>query len=169
MDLISDLTWIDWVVLAIILISFLVGVVRGVVKEIFSLIGWVVAFWLAKTFSLTGAHWLVHIITSETVRLMVSFVMFFLAGLVVTALVGYVFNLMVTSAGLGFLNRVLGGLFGFLRGVLFVLILVLLGGMTPLPAQYAWKYSLFIDWGGERGASLLMPYLPASMVQRIHF
>ncbi len=169
MGTIAGLTWIDWAVLAIVLISLAMGVVRGVVKEIFSLIGWVVAFWLAKTFSLTGAHWLVPIISSETVRLMAAFVMFFLAGLFITALVGYVFNAMVTSAGLGVLNRVLGGLFGFLRGGLFVMILVLLAGMTPLPAQHEWKSSLFIDWGGERGASLLMPYLPASMTQRIHF
>ncbi|MDE2259756.1 MAG: CvpA family protein [Betaproteobacteria bacterium] len=169
MGTITGLTWIDWAVLAIVLISLAMGVVRGVVKEIFSLIGWIVAFWLAKTFSLTGAHWLVPIISSETVRLMAAFVMLFLAGLFITALVGYVFNTVVTSAGLGVLNRVLGGLFGFLRGGLFVMILVLLAGMTPLPAQHEWKSSIFVDWGGERGASLLIPYLPASIVQRIHF
>ncbi len=168
MDMVSSLTWIDWCLLATVLISLTFGVMRGMVRELFSLIGWVVAFWLAKSFSLMGAHWLVSFINSETIRLMVSFVMFFVAGLVLTGLLGYLMNAMVTNAGLGMLNRALGALFGLLRGGLLVVIMVLLAGMTSLPAQQDWKSSISIEWG-ERGGKLLMPYLPTRMADRIHF
>ena len=97
METLSSLTWIDWCVLATVLISLILGVVRGVVREFFSLLGWVVAFWLAKSFSVMGALWLMPFISSETVRLMVSFGLFFVAGLLLTGLVGYLVNSMVTS------------------------------------------------------------------------
>ncbi len=168
MDVVSSLTWMDWCLLAIVLTSLTLGVVRGVVREIFSLIGWVAAFWLAKSYGMMGAHWLIPFVGSETIRMMAGFALFFIAGLILTALLGHIVNAMVTSAGLGVLNRVLGGLFGMLRGALFVVILVLLAGMTALPAQREWRSSLFIDWA-ERGGKLLMPYLPDSMAQRVHF
>lgn len=168
MDLISSLTWIDWSILAIVLASLILGAVRGVVREFFSLIGWVVAFLLAKSFSVMGAHWLAPFISSETIRLMAAFVMIFVAGLVVTGLLGYLLNAIVNNAGLGTINRVLGGLFGLLRGGLLVVILVLLAGMTSLPSQREWKFSVFVGWG-EFGGRLLTPYLPARMAELIHF
>ncbi len=168
MDLISSLTWIDWSILAIVLASLILGAVRGVVREFFSLIGWVVAFWLAKSFSVTAAHWLTPFINSETIRLMAAFVMLFVTGLIVTGLLGHLLNALANNAGLGVINRVLGGLFGLLRGGLIVVILVLLAGMTSLPAQREWKFSVFVGWG-EFGGRLLTPYLPTRMAELIHF
>jgi len=168
MEALSSLTWIDWCVLATVLISLILGVVRGVVREFFSLLGWGVAFWLAKSFSVMGALWLTPFISSETIRLMVSFGLFFVAGLLLTGLVGYLTNAMVTSVGLGVLNRVLGAVFGLARGGFLVVIMVLLAGMTSLPTQPQWKSSVFIDWC-IHGGKLLMPYLPTRMAGRIHF
>jgi membrane protein required for colicin V production len=168
MDALASLTWIDWSLLSIVLISLTFGVIRGMVREFFSLLGWVVAFWLAKSFSLMGAHWLAPFISSETIRLMASFVTLFLAGLVLTAVLGHFMSAMVTSVGLGALNRVLGAVFGLLRGWLLVVILVMLAGMTSFPTEKVWKSSVFVEWGVHSG-KLLMPYLPTRMAERIHF
>ncbi|MHB8353166.1 MAG: CvpA family protein [Burkholderiales bacterium] len=168
MGAISSLTWIDWCVLSTVLVSLILGAVRGMVQEFFSLLGWVVAFWLAKSFSMIGASWLVSFISSETIRQMVSFAMFFVVGLIITGLLGYLMNAMVASAGLGTINRVLGALFGLIRGGLLVVLLVLLAGMTSLPSQREWKSSIFIDWC-VRGGKLLLPYLPTRMAEHVHF
>ena len=168
MDMVLSLTWIDWSVLAIVLASLILGVMRGMVLEFFSLLGWVVAFWLAKSFSVMGALWLMPFISSETIRLMVSFGLFFVVGLILTGLVGYLLNALVTSVGLGVFNRILGALFGLIRGGLLVVILAMLAGMTSLPAQREWKSSVFVDWC-VHGSKLLMPYLPTRMAERIHF
>ncbi len=168
MDLVLGFTWIDWSVLAIVVASLILGVVRGMVLEFFSLLGWVVAFWLAKSFSVMGALWLAPFISRETIRLIASFGMFFVVGLMLTGLVGYLTNAMVTSVGLGVCNRVLGALFGLIRGGLLVVILATLAGMTSLPAQRELQTSFFVDWC-VHGSKLLMPYLPTRMVERIHF
>ena len=168
MDALATLTWIDWSLLSIVLISITFGVIRGMVREFFSLLGWVVAFWLAKSFSLMGSLWLAPFISSETIRLMAAFVILFLAGLVITAVLGHFLSAMATSIGFGALNRVLGAIFGLLRGWLLVVILVMLAGMTAFPMERDWKSSIFIDWAVHSG-KLLMPYLPARMSERIHF
>ncbi len=168
MDEFARLTWIDWSLLSIVFISLILGMFRGMVKEFFSLLGWVVAFWLAKSFSLMGALWLTPFISNETIRLMVSFAALFLAGLVFTAVLGYFTSAVATSVGLGTLNRFLGAAFGLLRGWILVVVLVMLAGMTSFPTEQVWKSSIFVRWGVHSG-KLLMPYLPPMMAERIHF
>jgi membrane protein required for colicin V production len=168
MDELARLTWIDWTLLAIVFISLIFGMVRGVVREFFSLLGWVLAFWLAISFSQMAAQWLAPFISSETIRLMASFVMLFLAGLIFAGALGYFMNAVAASVGLGTLNRVLGAAFGLLRGWLFVVLLVMLAGMTSFPTEKVWKSSIFVEWG-VRSGKLLTPYLPTRMAERIHF
>lgn len=160
--------WLDWVAFAILGGSLLLGVLRGVVREIFALVAWVVAFWLGKTFVLTGAHWLTPYVASESIRLVAGFAAFFALGWATMALLGFGFNALVTGMGLGVLNRVLGGLFGLLRGALIIVVLTLLAAMTSLTAHREWKAAWFSDWS-ETGAHWLLPYLPSGMNERIHF
>lgn len=164
----GGLTWVDWATLAILTGSLLLGVMRGVVREVFSLAAWGVAFWLARSYGLTGASWLAAYIQSESMRLMAGFALVFVAGWIAMVVVGMLFNALVTSAGLGPLNRILGGVFGLLRGALIVVVLALLAGMTSLPAHRDWKNAWSAEWS-ETAVRWLLPYLPTAMAERVHF
>ncbi|MDE1943135.1 MAG: CvpA family protein [Betaproteobacteria bacterium] len=168
MEWASGFGWMDWAAFAILAGSMLLGVMRGVVREIFSLVAWVFAFWLAKTYAEAGAIWLAPYIGSEALRLVAGFALFFAGGWAVMALLGVGFNALVNSTGLGALNRVLGGLFGLARGALIIVVLTLLAGMTSLTAHREWRAAWFSDWS-ETCAHWLLPYLPPGMAERIQF
>ena len=168
MGWVAGFGWIDWVAFAILGGSLLLGTMRGVVREVFALVAWIAAFWLAKTFGLAGAHWLSPYIASDSVRLVAGFALFFAGGWAAMSLLGVGFNALVNGVGLGALNRILGGLFGLLRGALIIVVLTLLAGMTSLTAHREWKAAWFSEWS-ESCAHWVLPYLPAAMAERIHF
>jgi membrane protein required for colicin V production len=88
--------------------------------------------------------------------------------LIVGALTGALLRGAVRAIGLGFLDRLLGGVFGLLRGMLVVLVFVLLAGITTLPQRDWWQNSLFGPALGVAALSL-RPYLPASWASRLNY
>ncbi|MDO8291527.1 MAG: CvpA family protein [Gallionella sp.] len=168
------MTGFDFAVMAILLVSLLFGLWRGLVYEVLSLIGWPVAFVLSKLFAGDVAPMMPGPALSniegaqETIRIMLAYAVVFVAALIVWGVLAWLFSRLVKAVGLGWLDRVLGGLFGVLRGGLVILVLVWLAGMTSVPEQTFWRTAQ-TSKTAEDIALLTKVWLPGNIAQRVHY
>ena len=132
---------LDWVFVVIILLSTLLGASRGMVREIFALVGWVAAFFVSLYCSADLAAVLpfqAHM--GLMTRTFVSIVLIVIGCVFLAGLVGKILRSILASVSIGAEDRLLGCLFGFLRGLLIVGLLVFLGGTTEFfPKQLWWE------------------------------
>ncbi len=138
------LTWADYAITAIIVLSIIVSLVRGFVREALSLITWALAFWVAFSFSSILATLLTNYIHSASLRQIAAFGILFLITLLLGAFINYLIAQLVDSTGLTGTDRVLGIVFGFARGALVVSLLLMMASLTPMPQEQWWKASLLI-------------------------
>lgn len=160
--------WLDYVLIGIILVSTLISLVRGFVREAFSLAIWVLAFWVSLTFFRELAVQLEGFIETPSVRLGVSFALLMLMSLAIGGLVNYLFIQLIERTGLSGSDRFIGMIFGAARGVLLICILVLLAGLTPFPSDPWWKASQLIPYFEEL-AVWLRSLLPPDIAAYFHF
>ena len=111
------LSAVDWILLAILGLSLLLGLWRGIVQGVLSLAGWVAAFYVSQMYAPMAAAWLPMEGSSQMLRYAAGFVVVFIAVLVVTVLVSWMVKKLISAVGLGPLDRLLGSLFGLMRGV----------------------------------------------------
>ena len=144
----DSLNYIDIGIGILVLLSAIVGFVRGFVREAFSLATWIAAIAVAFLFFERLAEQLPFNISNDLARLGVSFVLLFLGILVLGSIINYLFNKAIHAIGLGGADRVLGGVFGVLRGALIVTLVVLLMGLglTPFTESSLWKGSKLVPY-----------------------
>jgi membrane protein required for colicin V production len=155
-----ELSAIDWIVLAVLALSMLVGVWRGIAREVLSLLGWVAAFWVAQMEAPRVAHWLPMTGSSDMLRYAAGFVVAFLAVLILSSLLAWVVRKFLSAVGLGPLDRLLGGVFGLLRGWVVLLALTVVVSMTPMAQSPAWLQAHATPWLMQ-ALHTLKPLLPA--------
>ena len=143
------MAWLDILILGIILLSALISLVRGFVREAFSLAVWVLAFWVSWSFFRDLEVPLQAWIESPTVRLGVAFAALMIATLVVGGLVNFLIIQLVERTGMSGTDRLIGMVFGAARGVLLVAVLVLLAGLTPMPEEDWWLHSTLVGYFQE--------------------
>jgi membrane protein required for colicin V production len=136
-------------IVGIILLSALVSLVRGFVREAFSLAVWVLAFWVSWSFFRDLEVPLQAWIGSPTARLGIAFAALMIATLTVGGLVNYLIIQLVERTGMSGTDRLIGMIFGAARGVLLVAILVLLAGLTSLPKEDWWLESTLVGYFQE--------------------
>jgi membrane protein required for colicin V production len=161
-------TIFDYVVLFILASSVVISTMRGLVKEILSLLGWVAAFIVANAFGAKLAPMLPSVIPGEALRLIVAFIALFLGVRVLMGLLALAIGALIEASGLSLADRGLGGLFGLGRGIVIVLAGVILCGMTSIPQQAFWKDALLSPMA-ETGARTVKPFLPAAFAQHVQF
>ncbi len=162
------MTLFDYFVIAIIGVSMLLGLMRGAIKEVFSLASWILAFIVAKAYSVELSRWLETVVSNPSLRLLTAFIILFVATLIILGVISLMLTALIKKIGLGSVDRVLGTSIGFVRGVVIMLVLVILGGMTALPQQNDWRNALTSGWF-ETLASSVKPWLPHAMAKRINF
>lgn len=162
------MTIFDYLVLFVLIASVVISTLRGLVKEILSLVSWVVAFVVANAYGATLAPMLPEVIPGDMVRLMVAFVALFLGVRILMGLLSLAVDALVKAGGLSVADRGLGGLFGLARGLVIVLAAVILCGMTSIPQEPFWKDALLSPLA-ETGARTVKPFLPVSLAQHITF
>lgn len=162
------MTFFDYFVLAVMAISLLVGVTRGVVSEILALVAWVAAFIAARIWAVPLGNLLLADLPDPLWRQLAGFVGVFAAVLIGFALLRWVTTLLLKAVGLRPLDRMVGALFGVVRGMLVLLILVLLAGLTPLPQQQWWRQATFAP-PLETGVLAVKPWLPPELAKRIQY
>jgi membrane protein required for colicin V production len=159
---------LDFAFVAVLLLSVLLGLMRGGVKEVLSLAAWVLAFIAAKTFADTAAVFMPAFITTPAIRYLAGLVLVFIGVMALMMLLTMLLAESLKAMGLGLFDRLLGLLFGAIRGFLVVTTLVLLAGLTALPKILLWQQSLLIPVFIKL-ATIVMPWLPDSLIQHIHF
>ena len=138
------MTWLDYVLIIVIVLSALFGFYRGIIKEILSLIGWVFSFWVALKFSQDVSGLFEGMISDSGLLYGVSFVALFLITLVVFMIISFVVGRFIKLSGLNSVDRGIGAVFGLLRGLLIATLLVFFGGTTPLSARESWQGSTLV-------------------------
>jgi len=162
------MSWPDYAIFATLLISILVGALRGFIQEVFSLGVWAAAFLVAYQYGADVAMLMEDHVSLPSARAAMGFAGLFVAVLLVGGLLNYLLGRLVESTGLSGTDRLLGGAFGAARGLALVLICLVAAGFTPLPADPWWKDSLVIR--------RLMPlvawsttFLPGNMQELLDF
>ncbi|HSB49053.1 MAG TPA: CvpA family protein [Burkholderiales bacterium] len=162
------MTVIDIIVLAIVGVSVVIGVWRGLVREVLALVAWAGAFLLANLLAPEAAKLLPRGMASEEIRLLVSFVVMFIVALIGLSVLAILASKLVKVVGLGSADRAVGGVFGLTRGLLVVLILALLAGLTTVPREPAWRNAA-LRGPLEAAAETVKAWLPADFSKRIKF
>lgn len=134
----------DYIILAVVAVSILISLVRGFVKELISLVIWILGFWVAIKFYHALATVFEHYIANSAIRHITSFTVIFLAVLILGALFNYLLSFIIIKTGLSGTDRLLGMIFGFARGVLLVAMLLLLISSTSFIEDAWWKQSILI-------------------------
>jgi membrane protein required for colicin V production len=161
-------TIFDYLVLFVLVSSVVISTMRGLVKEILSLLGWIVAFVVANAYGARLGVLLPDVIPGETVRLIVAFIALFLGVRILMGLLSLALGALIEASGLSLADRGLGGLFGLARGIVIVLAAVILCSMTAIPQQAFWK-DAFLSPLAETGARTVKPFLPAALAQHLTF
>lgn len=162
------MTWVDYAVLAVLGVSAMLGLWRGFVREVLALVGWLAAGVVAVLFAAQIAAVMPEDFATPLIRHLLAAALIFVLVLVIAGLAGALLSKLVRAVGLGALDRTLGGLFGFLRGGVIVLIAVLLVGMTTLPSEAAWRGAQ-LKGPLETAAVAAKAYLPEAIAARIRY
>ena len=151
---------LDWVVLAVLALSVLLGVLRGLVYEVLSVLSWLAAFVAAQWFAPQVSGMLPMGDAAEALRYAAAFAVVFIATVFAGGLLAWLSKKLVEAVGLRPIDRTLGAAFGLVRGIVLVLALAVVIHLTPLKNGGWWKDSVT---GGVATAALkgLQPVLPA--------
>ncbi|WP_431509898.1 CvpA family protein [Variovorax sp. DAIF25] len=132
---------LDWIAVALIVVSMLFGLVRGLVFEVISLIGWVVAFVVAQWFASDVAAWLPAGDPQASWRYPLAFVLLFVAVAFGVGLMASLTRKLIAAVGLRPVDRILGGAFGAARGALALLVLAVVVHLLALSDSAWWHES----------------------------
>lgn len=160
------MTGFDYAVAGIVLVSLLLGIWRGLVYEVLSLLGWPLAFWLSRQYAVNFEPLLP--VSMDMARIALAYALVFIAAMLVWAVLVWMFCKLIKAAGLGALDSFLGALFGLLRGALVVLVLVWLAGLTDVPKRDFWR-DAYSSGAIETAAVLSKSLLPDDVAKRIHY
>lgn len=141
MNWVVSLAAYDWICVAVLLASLLLGAWRGLVYEVMSVLGWVASFILAQMFAGTLANHVPLESATEEVRYAIAFVVLFVLGAFVGGLLASLVRRMANAIGLRPVDRTLGAVFGVLRGVMLLLVVAVVVNMTSLRESAWWQES----------------------------
>ncbi|MBU0743930.1 MAG: CvpA family protein [Gammaproteobacteria bacterium] len=152
----------DYIIVGVVLISTLISLIRGFLKEFISLMVWILGFWVAIKFYQMFAAILEPYVANAAIRQIASFTLIFLLVLILGALFNYLFSFIIIKSGLSGTDRLLGMVFGCTRGVLLVAVVLLLIASTSFVEESWWQkssliphFQVLLDW--------LKAFLPEKM------
>lgn len=152
----------DLAILGICAVSMLVSLFRGFVREVFSLLVWIAAVYAALLATHPLAARMEPWVELPSVRTIIAFVGVFLLVLTVGGLLNYLLGKLVAGTGLSGTDRLVGALFGALRGVAIVLVAVIIARFTPFPEDPWWEESRLLP-EFERLAVVAVSYFPETV------
>lgn len=131
----------DYVILAVIAASGVLGFVRGLIKELMSLVAFIAAFVAALWWGPEAATWLVSLIDNSLLRSAIAYAVVFILSLLTVGLLNMFLSALIEHTGLSPADHGLGMIFGLARGSLIIVVLVIIAGYTQLPAEPWWRES----------------------------
>ena len=136
--------WVDWCIVAVFLISILIGVIRGFAREILVLLTWALAFGLAWGFGDLVAGLLEDRISEPAVRVACAYAALFISGLLIGAILTHLLTEWIRGSVLDGIDRTLGGGIGFIRAVIIVSLFLICAGTMGAKQDRWWHQSLII-------------------------
>ncbi len=127
------LNWIDWTIIAVLSASTLLSLWRGFAREALSLAGWVAAFILSNLYADELSVLSVDLIDNESARYVAAFAVLFVGVLLFFNLLGLLVKQLIHLTGLSLLDRLLGTVFGFTRGVIVLLVFIFIARQIMQP------------------------------------
>lgn len=155
---------LDWIFVAGLLASVGLGVWRGFVYEVLSVLNWLLAFVLAQWLGADVGRQLPIDTSSEALVRIAGFVLVFVVSVFMGGLLVWGLPKLIEQAGLRPVDRVLGGVFGLIRGVILLLALTVLVLMTPFKSQAWWREASGVRISME-ALRTLKPVLPQDVGQ----
>jgi membrane protein required for colicin V production len=160
------MNWADYVILAVFAVSVLIGLLRGFTREVLGVLGWVLAFWVAFTFTHAAAEWLTPHIETPSVRRAAAFGGLFLVVLLLSSLLTFLVGRLVRQGALAATDSTLGAGFGLLRGVVITAALIWAAGSTSARQDPWWQQSALIP-RMEWMADMLKAVVPERWLQSL--
>jgi membrane protein required for colicin V production len=150
---------VDYILAAIVCVSVLFGAMRGFLRESVALLGWLVGLWLAWRYAPQLHPYLGGALKGTMLQVWVARIMVLMAVVIVAWLIGSLLGYIVQRSGLTLgVDRILGGVFGLVRGAVIVGFAVMLGEAADLSQEPWWKHSKLLPIGQEM-ASVLRGYV----------
>ena len=162
------MTSFDYTVFIIIGACIIISMMRGAVREMLSIIGWLAALYVAKTYSTQLVPLLPQDIPTDSLRILAAFLILFLGVLLVVSFLSIALSSVLEKIGLSRLNRFFGALFGFAKGLLIVCILVFLAGLTSIPKDVRWTNAMFSS-PLEALVKAALPFMPQKVAQYVKY
>jgi len=153
---------LDLVLLALTVISVVLGLWRGVIRESFSVLAWLAGFPIANYFASDVRHWLDLSDTSPAVAYMLAWVFVFVLVWLVCHVLSAALSSVLSVVGLGLFNRLFGAVFGLTRAALALMVFAILVGLTPAASYPLWQSSWVIQLA-HKGIEFFKPFLPAPL------
>ena len=161
------MTPIDYAIIVIILLSICFGCFRGFIRELLSLIGWFLAFYTANFFT-DSLYQYIPFALDETIKYIAGYFIIFLLVLIFASIIIKLINKFIKSVGLSFSNFILGGFFGFTRGVLIIFVMILLLEKTSFSLNPFWANSTYIPII-KNSVENTLPYLPEDWFKDVKY
>ena len=158
----------DWTIIVVVGLSMLFAFLRGVTRELIALVAWVLGFVAAIALTPLLGGMLPEMGSHPVIRYLVAFAVIFIACLVLGALIAWPLATVIHKAGLGFVDRFLGAVFGAARGVVLVMSFVLIAGLTTLPRLDWWQNAALAPPLVVAALSL-KPWLPPEWAGRLDY
>lgn len=163
------MTAFDYIVLTVIILSVLLGWWRGMVYEILSLLSWVTSYFVAKSWAEDFSPYMPAVLESQTLKNAASFFAIFFTTLILCAIAAWALNKLIKSFGLDWrTDGVAGAIFGFFRGCMLVIVLVLLAGLTKMPQTPFWHEAL-LSKSLQTVALIAKDLLPVDMAKQVSY
>ena len=162
------MTSFDYTVLIIIGISIVVSIMRGAVRELLAITGWIIAIYVAKTYATQLIPLLPVDIPTEALKILAAHIIVFFGVLLVTSLLTIALSSLIKKIGLNWLNRGVGAVVGFARGLLIVCVLVFLAGLTSLPKDARWANAMFSS-PLEALVKSMLPFVPQMVAKHVRY
>ena len=140
------MNWVDASILIVTGLSFIFGIWRGLVREVLSLVTWVVALLVAKNYSEVVAEALFNSFDNLTMSYVTAFALIFIGIMMLGTFINFLMSKLLVFTGLKLVDRLLGGLFGIARGVLIVVVGLFFSSFFLSQAEY-WQTSKLIPYG----------------------
>jgi membrane protein required for colicin V production len=162
------MTSFDYIVLLIVGISIVVSMMRGAVRELLALAGWIAAIYIAKTYAVELIPLLPADIPSESLKVLAAHIIVFCGVLLISSLLSIALSGLIKKIGLNWVNRFFGAFFGFARGLIIVCVLVFLAGLTSIPKDTRWTNAMF-SAPLEALVIAALPWMPKVVAKHVKF
>lgn len=158
--------WVDYVIIGIIVLSAIIGLARGLIREVLALGVWIAALLAAWLFYRPVTEQLTPWLSTPSLRMGAAVVLIVLGVLIAGAIVGWALSLLVEKTGLTGTDRLLGMVFGAGRGAVVVALLVFLASLTPVIEDPWWSQSELLP-RFQLLADAMLDLIPPEVTQRI--